>query len=65
MRPGDGDALDIRGLLHLKMGDLPSAIADFDAALKAEPAMASSLYGRGLAKRRRGDDARQTHEESF
>jgi hypothetical protein len=39
------------------MGDLPSAIADFDAALKAEPAMASSLYGRGLAKRRRGDDA--------
>jgi tetratricopeptide (TPR) repeat protein len=57
LRPGDGDALDIRGLLHLKMGDLPSAIADFDAALKAEPAMANSRYGRGLAKRRRGGDA--------
>src|SRR5207245_6565106 len=34
-----------------------AAIADFDAALKAHPESAPSLYGRGLAKLARGDAA--------
>ena len=31
------------------------ALADFDAALKLNPRCASSLYGRGVAKRAKGD----------
>ena len=31
-----------------------NAIADFDAALKINPRLTSSLYGRGLAKQRNG-----------
>jgi hypothetical protein len=33
------------------------AIADYDAALKLNPKMAASLYGRGLAKQKNGDQA--------
>jgi hypothetical protein len=33
-----------------------NAIADFDAALKINPLLTSSLYGRGLAKQRSGSD---------
>ena len=33
-----------------------NAIADFDAALKINPRLTSSLYGRGLAKQRNGVD---------
>ena len=39
----------------MKLGRLDEAIADFDAALKIEPKLASSLYGRGLAKLKKGD----------
>ena len=34
-----------------------NAIADFDAALKINPRLTSSLYGRGLAKQRNGSIA--------
>ena len=34
-----------------------AAIADYDVALKLNPKLAGSLYGRGLAKRRTGDAA--------
>ena len=43
-----------RGLLNLKNGQNKNAIADFDAALKINPRLTSSLYGRGLAKKRNG-----------
>jgi len=33
------------------------AIADFDHALKLDPRLASSLFGRGKAKERSGDKA--------
>jgi hypothetical protein len=37
------------------MGQWRPAIADYDSALRLEPNLASSLYGRGLAKHRIGD----------
>ena len=54
MRPSFVDALDSRGLVNLKSGMVKNAIADFDAALKINPRLTSSLYGRGLAKKRSG-----------
>jgi len=34
-----------------------ASISDYDSALKLSPPLASSFYGRGLAKRGRGDEA--------
>jgi hypothetical protein len=42
--------LDSRGFTYLKMRKAAAAITDYDAALKADPKSATSLYGRGLAK---------------
>jgi len=53
----EAHALDSRGLVYLKMGEFDKAIADYDAAFKSDPKLAGSLYGRGLAKRKKGDDA--------
>lgn len=55
--PGRAEALDSRGLVKLRLGDLSGAIADYDEALKTEPPVTTALYGRGLAKRRSGDAA--------
>ena len=49
------DVLDTRGFVYLKLGQSENAIKDFDAALKGDPKLAGSLYGRGLAKIRKGD----------
>ena len=49
------DALDSRGLAYLKKGQWDAAIADYNAALRLNPKLASSLYGRGLAKLKNGD----------
>ncbi len=53
--PGNADALDSRGLVHLKLRNYVAAIADYDAALRIKSEHAHSLYGRGLAKRAMGD----------
>ena len=42
---------------YLKMGKWEFAVADFDAALRLAPTMASALYGRGVARLKGGDDA--------
>ncbi|HZZ67051.1 MAG TPA: tetratricopeptide repeat protein [Phenylobacterium sp.] len=47
---------DTRGFLDIRQGAFKAAIADYDEALKVRPKTASSLYGRGLAKIRVGDD---------
>jgi hypothetical protein len=44
-------------LTYLKIGQWDSAIQDYSSALQHEPRLASSLYGRGLAKRKKGDAA--------
>lgn len=53
--PGRLEALDSRGLVKLRLGDLSGAIADYDAALKQDPEVATSLFGRGVAKHWSGD----------
>ena len=45
------------GLTYLKMGQFDSAISDYNAALRIEPKLASALYGRGLARLKKGDAA--------
>ena len=57
MRPGDAATLDSRGFTYLKTHEWDKAIADYDTALRAHPAQASSLFGRGIAKLRKGDAA--------
>jgi len=42
-------------LTYLKMGQWDSAIDDYNEALQFNPKLASSLYGRGLAKLKKGD----------
>jgi tetratricopeptide (TPR) repeat protein len=39
----------------IRLGKLDKAITDYDAALKINPKLANSLYGRGLAKNIRVD----------
>jgi tetratricopeptide (TPR) repeat protein len=51
------DVLDTRGFVYLKLGQTENAIKDYDAALKLDPKLAGSLYGRGIAKTRKGDRA--------
>jgi hypothetical protein len=43
--------------VYLKLSQSLSAIADYDAALKIKPNLASSLYGRGVGKLRIGSVA--------
>ena len=52
LRPGFADALDSRGLIYLKLGRNEDAIADYSAVLETNPRQVSSLFGRGIAKKR-------------
>jgi Caspase domain len=56
IRPGYADALDSRGFVQLKLRQPSLAIADYNEALQIKK-QASSLYGRGLAKKQTGDSA--------
>jgi tetratricopeptide (TPR) repeat protein len=49
--------LRIRALLRLRRGELDKAIEDYSAALKQAPRNAADLYGRGLARLRKGATA--------
>ena len=55
--PEDADYVNSRGLVYLRLDRLDDAIADYDTALRLKPKLAGSLYGRGLAKQRKGDQA--------
>jgi tetratricopeptide (TPR) repeat protein len=55
--PSSANALDSRGLVHLKRGEFAAAAADYDAALVLDPGDAHYLYGRGLARRALGQTA--------
>ncbi len=54
LSPNNAAALDSRGLVRLRRGEIDLAIADYDAALTLQPKSAWSLYGRGLAKLKKG-----------
>ena len=45
---------DSRGLVYLRLGDQDRAIADYDTAIGINPKSAWSLYGRGMARLRKG-----------
>jgi TonB family protein len=53
--PNEPAFLDSRAFVLLRLGRRDEAIAGYDAALKMRAASADSLYGRGLAKRYRGN----------
>ncbi len=46
-----------RGFLRLRTASWDAAVADFDVALRIEPQEPHALYGRGLARLRKGDQA--------
>jgi tetratricopeptide (TPR) repeat protein len=50
-------ALNSRGFAYLRLGQYDNAIADYNAALKINAKLATALYGRGLAKQKKGDAA--------
>ncbi len=45
-----------KGLLHLRDGEWAEARAAYEAALEVEPGNPAALFGRGVARRRSGDD---------
>ncbi|HEX6375029.1 MAG TPA: DUF3857 domain-containing protein [Allosphingosinicella sp.] len=48
-------AFEARGLLGLRLGMWDAAIADYSAALALEPKRFRALYGRGIARLRKGE----------
>lgn len=65
--PGVSNTLDSRGFTYLRMKKYDLAIADYDAAIAAGGKGAPWLYGRGLARRAKHDNAgaRQDIEEAL
>jgi tetratricopeptide (TPR) repeat protein len=55
LRSSSAATLDSRGFVYLRLARYDESIADFDAAVTIDPKLASSFYGRGLAKRAKGD----------
>ena len=55
LAPSDANSFDTRGFVNIRLNHFNEAIADFDEALKMDPKLGSSLYGRGLAKQKSGN----------
>ena len=55
--PDSAAYLDTRALVLLQMGLYKEAVKAYSAALKLQPDQRNSLYGRGVARRRIGDNA--------
>lgn len=55
--PGDTAVIDSQALVLLRQGKLDEAISRYSAVLVKAPKQAASLYGRGIAKLRKGDKA--------
>jgi tetratricopeptide (TPR) repeat protein len=49
--------MESRGLILLRLGRLDESIAQYAAAIKAQPRAPVALYGRGLAELKKGDKA--------
>lgn len=54
--PNDPATLDSTGFVYLRLQNNQQAVHYYDQALKGDPKMASSLYGRALAEQKLGDD---------
>ena len=57
LQPNDGNTLNSRGLVELKLGAFDAAIADYSAAVAQNAMDADSLYARGVAKLKTDDTA--------
>lgn len=55
-RKAGANVYDSRGLVYLKMGRYAEALKDYEMALKYNTKSASSIYGRGVAKGKLGDE---------
>jgi TonB family protein len=55
--PNNSAIIDSRGFVLLRLGRFAKAIECYDSALKIRPTLASSLYGRGLAKLQQGTES--------
>ena len=55
LNPNGQNLYNVRGFVDLKLGRNDQALADYNTALKLDPNSPHALYGRGLAKKRRGD----------
>jgi tetratricopeptide (TPR) repeat protein len=53
--PANANAYDSRGFVFLRTNRFRSAVASFDEALRRQPKLASSWFGRGMAKLRLRD----------
>jgi tetratricopeptide (TPR) repeat protein len=53
--PGVAGTLDSLGFVYLKMQNYKASITNYTAAIKADPTLASSFYGRGLAEKASGN----------
>jgi tetratricopeptide (TPR) repeat protein len=53
-RDRTSEVMTNRGLVLLRLGRLDDAIAQYAAAIKAQPRAAAALYGRGLAELKKG-----------
>ena len=53
--PGTPNIVDSHGFVELRLERYDNAIADYDTVLKSSPTQASSLFGRAIAKLRKGD----------
>ena len=52
---GHADYNESRGFVLLRMETYEESIAEYDRALTIDPTLSPSLYGRGIAKHRKGD----------
>lgn len=57
LEPNETVPLGSRGFVYLKMAKIDEALSDFDAAVRQSPRRPFALYGRGIAKLRKGDDS--------
>ena len=48
------DEMEARGITLLRLGRIDEALNEFDAAIRAQPKAAWALYGRGLARLKKG-----------
>jgi len=55
IRPANASTLQLRAAAYLALGQLDMALADYDASARLGANDPWMLYGRGLARRRRGD----------
>lgn len=56
--PADASYLDSDGFVLLRLGRLDEAIAVYNKTLALNPYLPTSLYGRGIAYARKGDEVR-------